>query len=427
MFSSRLDYFRVTIKPEHEIPNIPDEKGRLPIDRCLSMLRNTLLLGDLIQKMSNKGACRNYEYRISYENISLKVPNAFKYPTEGICFELSSQGLDYFYEYLAGLGLDFRKWCGMLRALCFCGFQVNATRIDFAMDDITFNGDPTTISMKRVINAVEDGELCCKARVWSDQGEDFNRLFSYKQSYKRCKGEDLKGLTIQFGSRRSENICRFYDKFVEQKQKGNELPENCTAWTRCEFEYHDSNAMSVLNAFIDLDEKGFSEYMRGSALNFIRFVYRTNDNVSRCVVKRWWKAFLNGATKAIRFEQLKPARSAASKFSRWFKRSVLPSVFTFIDAFGIDGFISYLEEMTNDVLLDGRNILKEDLYNNLIDDKRYYEEWTGFKRFDYNSDLTPDQLRKNIEKQHFEYFQQYYKIVRLGDIPGKQEVISDVL
>lgn len=422
MKQSKIDYIRLTFKPENEPDNIRDEYGKTPFEHCMSTLRVTLLLDDLMNKMCDLGHVRNYEHCYSYENIKLKVSDPDRYSTQGVCFELSSQGLDYFYEYLAGFGLDFRSWLGMVRALCFRGYVVKATRIDYAMDDIVKTGEDSTISLKRVINAISDGELCCKSRVWSDMGDDFKRLFSFCSNHKRLRGQDLNGLTIQLGSRDSETICRFYDKYTEQKQKGNELPEDCTSWTRCEFEFKGSNAMSVMNAFIDYDDKQFGEYMCGVALNYCRFVERTSDNVSRCQNKRWWKAFLNGCTKSISFEHIKPARSAFSRFSRGFRKQWLSSVYTVIDTIGIERFAEWLEHSVSEEINNGRDLIKSDLRQNILDGVNFYETMNGFKHFDYNSSLPSDILASNIKEQHFDYFQQFYKIVRLGQRPKVDEV-----
>ena len=51
MTRARFDYFRVTLKPEHELPNERDQYGKTPFEHCMSTLKNTLLLGDLIKKM----------------------------------------------------------------------------------------------------------------------------------------------------------------------------------------------------------------------------------------------------------------------------------------------------------------------------------------------------------------------------------------
>ena len=212
MTRARFDYFRVTLKPEHELPNERDQYGKTPFEHCMSTLKNTLLLGDRIKKMVDCGRCLHYDRRFSYENISLKVPTEEHYSIQGVCLEFSAQGLDYFNGYLDDLGISFKCWCGMLRALCFRGYQIAVTRFDYAMDGITKSVEETQISLKRVIWAIRDGEMCCKARVWSDQGDDFRRLFSYKKNRKRVNGDELEGLTVQLGSRQSDTICRFYDK-----------------------------------------------------------------------------------------------------------------------------------------------------------------------------------------------------------------------
>lgn len=291
--------------------------------------------------------------------------------------------------------------------------------------DTNLDGDNTTISLRRVVNAIQDGNLCCKARVWSDQGDDFRKLFSYKASKKRRNGEELEGLTVQLGARQSEQICRFYDKFTEQKMKGNELPEGCTAWTRCEFEYKGGNAMSVFNAYIDYSDKEFAEYMTGSALNFVRFVNRTSDNVSRCEVKRWWKSFLNGATKAVKFNKVKAAKSAFMRFSRGFKKQYLRKLWTVIDVWGWDGLQDWIERSVDEELNKGVVYIDKELQHNLEDGQRYYESFDGFRRFSSCSALSAEELEKNIREQHFDYCKQFYSIVRLGKRPDPQ-VLYDV-
>ena len=183
-----------------------------------------------------------------------------------------------------------------------------------------------------------------------------------------------------------------------------------------------------VNAFIDSkDDEQFSEYMCGSALNFVRFVERTSDNVSRCATKRWWKAFLNDATKKVEFRKVKLAKSAIVRFSRGFRKQWLSSIYTVIDTWGMGYFADWLEKSVNAEISKGRVMVKEELQQNLRDGKRYYEEQTGFKRFDYTSDLSSEELRENISHQHFDYYQQYYMIVRKPNRVDHQGVLcSDV-
>lgn len=90
-------------------------------------------------------------------------------------------------------------------------------------------------------------------------------------------------------------------------------------------------------------------------------------------------------------------------------------------------FADWLEKSVNAEISKGRVMVKEELQQNLRDGKRYYEEQTGFKRFDYTSDLSSEELRENISHQHFDYYQQYYMIVRKPKRVDHQGVLcSDV-
>ena len=40
MTRARFDYFRVTLKPEHELPNERDQYGKTPFEHCMSTLKN---------------------------------------------------------------------------------------------------------------------------------------------------------------------------------------------------------------------------------------------------------------------------------------------------------------------------------------------------------------------------------------------------
>ena len=107
MTRARFDYFRVTLKPEHELPNERDQYGKTPFEHCMSTLKNTLLLGDLIKKMVDCGRCLHYDRRFSYENISLKVPTEEHYSIQGVCLEfsgsLSSAGVECFGHCASGV------------------------------------------------------------------------------------------------------------------------------------------------------------------------------------------------------------------------------------------------------------------------------------------------------------------------------------
>ena len=86
-------------------------------------------------------------------------------------------------------------------------------------------------------------------------------------------------------------------------------------------------------------------------------------------------------------------------------------------------FSDWLERSVNEELEKGRVLIKDELKQNLRDGKRYYEEQDGFKRFDYTSDLSSEELRANISHQHFDYYQQYYTIIRIPKRVERQGVL----
>lgn len=47
MTRARFDYFRVTLKPEHELPNERDQYGKTPFEHCMSTLKTRFCLAIL--------------------------------------------------------------------------------------------------------------------------------------------------------------------------------------------------------------------------------------------------------------------------------------------------------------------------------------------------------------------------------------------
>lgn len=85
--------------------------------------------------------------------------------------------------------------------------------------------------------------------------------------------------------------------------------------------------------------------------------------------------------------------------------------------------------MTSEALSDGRDLIKNDLVQNYRDYNRNhtYEQLDGFKRWDYNSPLPAENLQENIKRDHWDYYQQFYKVVRLGQKPQYSEGFDHVL
>lgn len=391
---SKIDWLTLTIKPEN---------SDLTYFDCLNALKDTLLLGDLFNKMVQVSRFAFYEVCYGYENISLCLSSADRYREQGFCLRISSQGLDFLTRYLDTYNITLKQWLGMFRALCFKGFVTKCTRFDYAMDDIHFNGEKPIISMDKVVKCAEKGEIRKKGRkVRLHDGDGL----TLEKSFTVVKKEPVIGCTLNVGSRKSKVFCRFYNKLAEQLETKHSVPKNCTSWTRCEFEFKESDSMSVFNAFLDYDNSEFAEYMRGVANNYVSFIVRNNNNISRCSVKKWWTEFLCGCTQKFRLPHKLPARSAYAKARRGLIQ-YLSIMYTLWREIGAVGIYKFFKREFENKRLSNTNLFKPELAQNIRDGFLDYEKMNGFKHYLYTSN--DNALKVKIEQHLSEYTRLSYK------------------
>ncbi len=396
---SKFDWITLTIKPEN--PSVT-------FDDCIQLLSEKLLLADLFEKMVSVPRFAFFDWCIGYENITLCCPTMERFANQGVCLRISSQGLDFFKRYLMTYGIDFKQWLGEWRALSFQGYISKETRIDFAMDDIHFNDEKPILTMKKVIDCCLKGEMCKKARIV----DIYDDGISVRSRRKVVNKELVVGRTVYVGSRQSDVCCRFYDKLAEQLQKKQYVPENCTSWTRCEFEFKGAKAMSVLNAFLDYDKVEFSRYMYGVINEHVSFIVHNNKNISRCPLKRWWIKFIKGCTEKFKLPHRKPARSALARADRGLTQ-YLSKIYTMYCEMGVVGVykyfkkkIEYLKASKSDI----DSIYDVELGNNIRDDIWDYEQMNGVKYYQYNSDLAdePEDFLEALKRDHGNYMLSWY-------------------
>lgn len=379
---SRIDWLTLTIKPESE---------NISYNDIFHALEHDLLLGDLISKMVIVPRVAHYETCLGYENITLCIPSFARYREQGFCLRLSSQGLDFFVRYLDTYNINLKMWLGRFRGLCFEGFVTRCTRWDYAMDDICRNGDKPTITMKKIIACSRKGEMCKKARfvyLFNGDGVTVNECF------KVVGGDPLVGLTLNVGSRFSKTFCRFYDKLAQQLQKKHKVDDDITSWTRCEFEFKDSEAMCVLNAYVDFDDEHFSNHMCGVVNNYVSFIVRNNDNISRCPVKRWWTKFLGGCTEKFKLIHRLPARSAYARAKRGLNQ-YLAILYTLYKELGIVGVVKFFKKQIDEKIAQNPkcDLYKPELSNNIRDGRLDYENMSGYKYYYYNTWESPQYIK----------------------------------
>lgn len=389
---SKIDYITLSLKSKV-----------YTLDDTLSMLGTSMLLGDLINKMTCKGRAGYYDFRLTYENIDFLFTDPERYGEQGICIKFSSQGLDYFNKYLASYGLTLKDWLRKWRALVFEDYISKCTRFDYAMDDIaTVDGCPT-MTMSHIYRAINNNEVCKKSRTIDIL---CGAEISARDRIKYCSGKPLRGRTVYVGVRQSGKFLRFYDKLAEQLQQKKPVPKDVTHWTRCELELHDDASMGALNAFLDYDDDHFADYMRGVVNNHCRFITRNNDNVSRCPSKRWWTAFLNGCTKCFKLPHKKPVRSALSRAERGLCQYVR-TIYTLFQELGLEGVYRFFESEANRLKAEGKDVFKLDLAENIREDIRDYEEMTAIKHYSYNSPYNESAFSDRIRSQQAYYMYKF--------------------
>ena len=141
---------------------------------------------------------------------------------------------------------------------------MNVTRLDLAYDDHV-----GLLDIHVIEELARDRCLTCKARkvrgIWSDDWD-----------------EDLQGLTIEVGSRRSDVLIRFYDKAAERGF------DHSRHWIRCEIELHQERANCAVSEILKQEHVGRTA--SGILRNYCMFrVPSPDSNKSRWPVCLWWE------------------------------------------------------------------------------------------------------------------------------------------
>lgn len=302
------DYMTITLKPgEVDIPMID----------LLQKGLEALYLDELWAKNVFVYKCQSQYFSAIFRfgDIQVKIPYEENYKKNGICFEFSGQGVDYYREYLRlnRVGVDLRKVCACFVALSKIGFKTSSSRFDVAFDEIIKKGElvEPCLDLDRIIETLGRRSFVSKFRKSDgvpgsgeikpffnelDSSQKFDESLPYRliTSTDLCSG--MVGKTIELGKRKGNSFVRFYDKLVEQSAHGFEVPENYASWVRFEMEFKHSNASSVFYQYAtSKDDKEFIQKMRDEAYSLIRFVDLDHSRRYNCSVCKWWLDFLDRA------------------------------------------------------------------------------------------------------------------------------------
>lgn len=194
------------------------------------------------------GADREEFYTDSYDK---KASDKVRYDM-GICLEMSGTGCRAFESHGNG------DWIKLLTDITQGQYgKVSITRLDLAYDDHV-----GILDIYRIESDARDRNLVCKARkvrtTWSDDWD-----------------EDIQGLTVEVGSRKSDVLVRIYDKAAERGY------DHSKHWIRVELQLRKDRSLAAVMQI--LEHGSFGCVAAGILRNYCTFRTPSSDT-NRC---RW--------------------------------------------------------------------------------------------------------------------------------------------
>ena len=188
----------------------------------------------------------------------------------GVCLDMSGQGCREFESWSEISWFEFIT--DAFRCMGVPGATMSVTRLDLAYDDHC-----GLLNIWRIKSDVEDRNYISKSKksriIWSDDQET-----------------DIRGLTLEIGSRSSPVLIRIYDKAAERGYpKGKH-------WVRVELQLRKVRALEAFKLLFQRESIGL--VASGIIRNYCMFVSPTNDtNRARWPIAEYWQRVLDGMEK----------------------------------------------------------------------------------------------------------------------------------
>lgn len=215
---------------------------------------------------------RGYQSRYYFSGISIHFGGS--QANMGCWFECSGQGCRAFESYSS---LDFSQ---VFESILSEPEYFHITRLDIAYDDYTKTLDIQTLS-RHTLN------------------KHYRSKFDYNEVI-----QSTNGISIQFGSQKSDALIRIYDKLAERLSKirnetekekvKNAIPQ----WLRIELQLRDERAYNFIRYMI-LDKLPIGEVYSGVVRNYLEFgsFYLNKDNKKVFKPYSYWNEFLSNSEK----------------------------------------------------------------------------------------------------------------------------------
>lgn len=250
---------------------------------------------------------KGFSKRLYFDGISIHLPSE-KMPFAWL--EMSGSGCRAFETY------GTNDWNQLFRDLIH--YQCNIKRIDLAYDDHT-----GILSMTRIIDDTLNELYVSKAR-------------SHEVIIKLDDVTHERACSVYHGSQKSNTIIRIYDK-AKQLDLGKEH------WIRSEIQLRDENAQNAVQHIID----GYSvgDLYCGILIRYLRYIEDNPNDVNkwRWSMSDYWSDLIKDA-EPIAIASSKGIEYNIANLESYVFGQAGNAIKTYIDAFGIEKFVSKVKE-----------------------------------------------------------------------------------
>jgi hypothetical protein len=202
---------------------------------------------------------------------------------------------------------------------CLRKLGLKPTRIDIALDDYSKQIHPDLIRQ-----AIRDNNLI-RIRKTRTNIDD---------------SAPCVGFTLYLGSRQSNSMLRYYDKFTES--------DGALDCWRLELEAKEELAVSIWDVLFQIpeyDESWCKSLFLECVIGALDFRDRSHDsNIARCPRLCWWECFIEDCRSSggVRLPRAKQESSLKKKLA-WVNRQVETTLAMLEQALGQDGFSHYIQ------------------------------------------------------------------------------------
>lgn len=269
---------------------------------------------------------KGFGKRIYFDGINIHTPSD-KMPF--VWLEMSGKGCRSFESY--GHGNWYQLFNDLFKYNC------NIKRIDIAHDDHT-----GILSMPTIIDDTLNELYVSKAR-------------SHEVIIKMDDATHERACSIYHGSESSNTLIRIYDKAKQLELKKEH-------WIRTELQLRNENAENAIKAILFGNNIG--DLFTGILLRYIRYVEANDSDMNRWrwPVKDYWAILCNDANP-IRIASTPGVEYNFSNLEEFVFNQAGNAIKTYIDAFGIEQFISKVKEYKPYITNPKYRKLLEDLKN----------------------------------------------------------------